>query len=83
MSNSDIHEFRQVLADSIKALRVNAGLTQVELSNRLGVSVVHISTLENGHALPSIDLLRAYNSICGRDPYILADEILYRKKDKP
>jgi transcriptional regulator with XRE-family HTH domain len=74
MSNSDIHEFRQVLADSIKALRVKAGLTQVELSDRLGVSVVHISTLENGHALPSIELLRAYDSIFGADPYCTANQ---------
>jgi transcriptional regulator with XRE-family HTH domain len=47
----------------LERLRVNGGSTQVELSNRLGVFVVHISTLENGHALPSIELLRAYNSI--------------------
>lgn len=80
MSNSDIHEFRHVLAKAVKALRVKSQLTQVELSNRLGVSVVHISTLENGHVLASIEMLRKYKSIFGTDPYVLADEILHEQK---
>ena len=72
---NDMHEFRQKLAATLKEIRVKADLTQVELSGKLGVSVVHLSNLENGHSLPSIALLRTYMSVLGVDPYCVAHEI--------
>lgn len=38
--------------------RINAGLTQVELSERTGISQADISRLENGTRNPSLALLK-------------------------
>ena len=73
---SDMHEFRSMLAKELKALRVNADLTQVESAEKLGVSVVHLSNLENGHSMPSIELLRTYESFFGVDPYCATHDLL-------
>ena len=35
--------------EKFKQIRVDSGLTQVELADKLGITPVHISRLENGH----------------------------------
>jgi transcriptional regulator with XRE-family HTH domain len=73
---SDMHEFRTMLAKQLKEMRVNTDMTQAELSEQIGVSVVHLSNLENGHSLPSIELLRKYESFFGFDPYCATSDLL-------
>lgn len=73
---SDMHEFCKTLATTLRDLRIIAKLTQSQLAEKLGVSVVHLSNLENGHGLPSIELLRKYKAVTGRDPYCIADAML-------
>lgn len=46
------------LANALKKARKQAGLTQVELSKRSGISQADISRLENGTGNPSVLLLR-------------------------
>ena len=45
------------LANALKKARKQAGLTQVELSKRSGISQADISRLENGTGNPSVLLL--------------------------
>ncbi len=45
--------------------RESAGLTQRELAEQVGVTVTHISHLENGHAQPSLRLLENIAEACG------------------
>jgi transcriptional regulator with XRE-family HTH domain len=70
---SDMHKFREMLAKQLKEMRVNTDMTQAKLSEQMGVSVVHLSNLENGHSLPSIELLRKYES-CFWIRSVLCDE---------
>lgn len=41
----------------VRARRESLGLTQNELAGELGVTHQHISRIEGGHAVPSLDLL--------------------------
>jgi len=47
------------LQEKIKKYRKHKSWSQAELAVRVGVTTGHISRLENGHFLPSIDLLKA------------------------
>ncbi len=50
------------LGSRLRALREGAGLTQVELSDRIGISQRHISAMELGTALPSLAVADAMAS---------------------
>jgi len=54
-----------IVCNHIKELRVQRGLTQVDLGNRLGVSKSVISSYENGIHLPPYDILIRLSSIFG------------------
>lgn len=45
------------MATELKNLRQKKGLTQRELCKMLGLSITHLSTLENGHKFPTVKLL--------------------------
>jgi transcriptional regulator with XRE-family HTH domain len=77
---SDLHEFCEKLAKTLRDSRTIANLTQAKLAEKLGVTIVHVSKLENGHSLPSIELLRKYKAVTGRDPYCVTDEISQVKR---
>jgi transcriptional regulator with XRE-family HTH domain len=77
-----VHEFRTTLAKAIRDLRVKANLTQAQLAAKLKLSVPHVSYLENGHSVPSIETLRNYRAILGHDPYCVAGLLLEEKKIK-
>lgn len=49
----------KVIGSRIKGFRVAAGLTQENVADRAGITVVHLSKIENGHVRPTIDLLQA------------------------
>ena len=47
----------RALNENIKALRLERGLSQVDVAKRLCVSKQCVSNLENDNVLPSIDML--------------------------
>ena len=53
---------------TMKASRVNAGLKQSEMAERLGKSVNTICDWEKGRKSPRIDEFEAYCRECGIDP---------------
>lgn len=53
------------MAISLKAARVNAGLTQTELAKRLGVSKVTYWKWEAGKAEPKVTQFDRICEICG------------------
>lgn len=46
-----------MISRAIKRLRNNAGLTQVELAERIGISQGSLSSYENGKDIPSVNTL--------------------------
>lgn len=59
------------LGKAAKKVRVQSGMTQVKLAQELGISVVHLSNIENDHSMPSPELVNKYRSITGIDLYVL------------
>ena len=51
-----------MLGEALRLIRVFNDLKQNELSKRLGVSTSHISEIEKGVKVPSLDLLQKYSS---------------------
>ena len=58
--------------EKIKALRKKAGMSQKELTDRLNFHVTHLSKIENGHLLPSIDVIRKLTQIFN----VTADQLI-------
>ena len=50
---------------TVKALRVNKGLTQGEMAKMLGVSKKTVGAWENGKSMPNLDKVEAICSILG------------------
>ncbi len=46
---------KKIIGKTIKALRHNAGLTQSQLAEKVGLSEKHISKIEQGANLPALD----------------------------
>lgn len=44
--------------EKIKALRKAANMSQQELAEKLHIHVTHLSKMENGHLMPSIDIVQ-------------------------
>jgi transcriptional regulator with XRE-family HTH domain len=59
------------LGKSAKKVRVQSGMTQVKFAEKLGISVVHLSNIENDHSMPSPELVNKYRVITGIDLYVL------------
>lgn len=53
----DEKELRPIIAANVMRLRKLRGWTQQDLAERLGVSLVHVNRLENGHHTPKGPLL--------------------------
>lgn len=53
------------LADNLRQIRSNSGLTQKELASRVGVEHSRISEIENGRGNPTISTLVAIASALG------------------
>lgn len=67
---------------TIKKFRVNAGLTQEQLSEKLGISLKYISRLENGYSgIKTQTLIRCMN-ILGIEPNILFSKFITNKDIK-
>lgn len=54
-----------VTGDLIREARLRAGLTQLELGNRLGTAQSEIARWERGDVLPSLERLRQVVNCCG------------------
>lgn len=50
---------------TLKAARVNAGLTQKEAANKLGVSVYSLINYEKGTSSPSVNVLKKIEELYG------------------
>ena len=50
---------------TLKAARVNAGLTQKELAKKLGVTNTTVNSWENGITEPSLNQLRELSRLSG------------------
>jgi transcriptional regulator with XRE-family HTH domain len=57
MSNSLDTEWKKKLAEQIKEAREDAGVTQDELGDAVGVSRQTINSYENGKSVPVVDVL--------------------------
>ncbi len=67
---------------TIKKFRVNAGLTQEQLSEKLGISLKYISRLENGYSgIKTQTLIRCMN-ILGIEPNVLFSKFITNKDIK-
>ena len=54
------------LSEWVKSGRVDKGMTQRELCTALGVTVVHVSQIENGRSSVSLTSLRKMCAIFGK-----------------
>ena len=61
-----------MLGKTARHLRETHGLTQREVAERLGVTVVHLCNIENNKSAPSPALVDRYRELWGVDLYILA-----------
>ena len=50
---------------SLKAARINAGLSQEELANKINVAVTSVSRWEQGLSKPRVDVAFELAHICG------------------
>lgn len=55
------------MSENLKKLRLDAGLTQSELSNKLGCTMQYYNMIENGKKIPSVQLSKKIASILGID----------------
>ena len=51
---------RYKIGQKLRDIRINNGLTIVELAERLGISVSHVNQIERGYRNMSLDLLMRY-----------------------
>jgi len=61
----------------IKALRKSANMNQQELADKLHIHVTHLSKMENGHLLPSIDIVQRLMKVFA----VSADNLLNDSED--
>lgn len=64
---SSVQEARSALAERLRELRLDAGITGKELAKRCGWSVAKSSRIENAHTAPSDADIRAWCTACGAD----------------
>ena len=65
------------LNENIRALRIDAGLSQDELAARLGVSRQSVSKWETGPATPELEKLTAMSGLFG----VTLDELVYGRRE--
>jgi transcriptional regulator with XRE-family HTH domain len=55
-----------------KQLRESLGLTQVEMADKLQISSIYVSKIENEHSFPTRQIIERYRATFGVDLYVLA-----------
>jgi transcriptional regulator with XRE-family HTH domain len=69
------------LADTLKALRYRAGLTQHALAQQLDMTAAAISSVESGRRSISLEKLTAWSSACGGATIIADGAVLGVERD--
>ena len=59
------------LGATAKLVRSRMSLTQDDMASQLGISVVHLSNIENCKAMPSSQLIEKYHEVSGVDLYVM------------
>ena len=72
-SKSDIDK---VFGRILKDFRIQAGLTQEQLSEKLGISLKYISRIENGNGGVKLETLVNYMNLLGIVPNILFQDLI-------
>lgn len=68
----------------IKFVRVESGLKQGEMADRLGISQNYLSLLENNKAQPSVTLLKKISEVfCVPVAFLLWEEAMPLESDTP
>ena len=60
------------IGQTARAIRDHLGFTQERMAEELGISVVHLSNIENNKSAPSRRIVDRYRELTGIDPYVLA-----------
>jgi transcriptional regulator with XRE-family HTH domain len=55
-----------------RQLRESLGLTQVEMADKLGITSVYVSKIENEHSFPTRQIIERYREKFGIDLYVMA-----------
>lgn len=66
-SSSSAQQARQVLADRLRELRLDAGLTARELADRAGWERTKVSKIEHGTRPPSAEAIRVWCQVTGAE----------------
>ena len=69
-SSSSAQQARQVLADRLRELRLDAGLTARELALRAGWERTKVSKIEHGTRPPSADAIRVWCHVTGAEDQV-------------
>lgn len=60
---------------ALRQMRLEAGLSQVELAARLMCSRANVGMIESGHHFPAMQLLLAWTEACGRTVAFIAPAV--------
>jgi XRE family transcriptional regulator, fatty acid utilization regulator len=60
------------VGSTARQLRESLGLTQVEMAERLGISSIYVSRIENEHSFPTRRIIERYREKFGIDLYVFA-----------
>jgi hypothetical protein len=66
-SSSSAQQARQILADRLRELRLDAGLSARELASRAGWERTKVSKIEHATRPPSADAIRVWCRVCGAE----------------
>ena len=61
--------------DCVRALRTEAGLSQIEFGERCGFYQTYLSRIENGHANPTLNAIEVIANALGMTIFVLFDHI--------
>lgn len=79
-NNFDINERKELIAESLRELRVYAGLTQSELAEKLGIKAGTYSTYENGTREAPAEIIVRLSILYGVSTDIILQVARYRKE---
>ena len=79
-NNFDINERKELIAESLRELRVCAGLTQSELAEKLGIKAGTYSTYENGTREAPAEIIVRLSILYGVSTDIILQVARYKKE---
>lgn len=79
-NNFDINERKELIAESLRELRVYAGLTQSELAEKLGIKAGTYSTYENGTREAPAEIIVRLSILYGVSTDIILQVSRYKKE---